>query len=130
MLATCDLVGGYIASASVPSGASTGTAEALELRDGDPARYGGLGCQRAVHNVNTTIHNAITGKSFDGQEDFDQALIALDGTANKAALGANAILAVSVAYARASARLAAIPLWQYFGQLVGLTPIYSSPFNN
>src|SRR5688572_19560208 len=95
--------GGASVIASVPSGASTGSAEALELRDKDPKRYGGLGCREAVANVNGELASAVIGKDFADQAALDRALIALDGTANKSRLGANAILAVSIAFARASA---------------------------
>ena len=101
--ATCMLAGGAVASASVPSGASTGTAEALELRDRDPQRYGGLGCRKAVAQVSGEIHGALAGRGFADQAELDRALIELDGTPNKSRLGANAILAVSVAFARACA---------------------------
>ena len=94
---------GSMGRASVPSGASTGSLEAIELRDGDPRRYGGLGVLRAVANVNGEIASAITGHPLTDQRALDERLIELDGTANKARLGANAILAVSLAYARASA---------------------------
>src|SRR3954451_6536305 len=97
--ATCVVDGGVAASASVPSGASTGKAEALELRDGDAARYRGLGCRKAVGHVNGPIANALRGRPFDTQADLDRALIDLDGTPNKSYLGANAILAVSLAFA-------------------------------
>jgi enolase len=97
----------------VPSGASTGAAEALELRDGDPSRYRGLGCRKAVANVNGPIHQALAGRDFAAQSELDAALIALDGTANKSRLGANAILAVSIAFARAAA--AGAPLYEHFG---------------
>src|SRR5690348_13466717 len=99
--ATCELAGGAVAAASVPSGASTGKAEALELRDGDPARIRGLGCRKAVWHVNGPIADTLRGRPVDTQEDLDRALIDLDGTPNKARLGANAILAVSLAFARA-----------------------------
>src|SRR5581483_1701917 len=101
--ATCRLRGGTEASASVPSGASTGTAEALELRDGDPKRYRGLGCRKAVAHVNGDVHSAVAGRDFDSQEALDRTLLDLDGTPNKSRLGANALLAVSVAFARACA---------------------------
>src|SRR5256885_8954706 len=101
--ATCELGNNVRASASVPSGASTGSAEALELRDGDPKRYGGLGCRRAAANINGELNTALSQCAFAGQAELDQTLIALDGTPNKARLGANAILAVSLAFARASA---------------------------
>src|SRR5438552_7353509 len=92
VLATLELDGGVKASASVPSGASTGSAEAHELRDGDPRRYRGLGCRKAVANVNAEIGTALRGRSFADPVDLDHALIDLDGTPNKSRLGANAIL--------------------------------------
>ena len=88
--------------AAVPSGASTGSHEAVELRDGNMKRYGGQGVLKAVSNVNTTISKAIKGKEFD-QRKLDQKLIELDGTSNKNNLGANAILGVSLAFAKAEA---------------------------
>ncbi len=109
----------FTVQASVPSGASTGSAEALELRDGDPKRYGGLGCRKAVDNINTKIAPAITGKRIDSQHAFDNKLIAMDGTANKSNLGANAILACSIAFARACARVEGIPEYQYFANIAG-----------
>ncbi len=109
--ATCELQGGVAASASVPSGASTGKSEALELRDGDPQRYRGLGCRKAVANINGGINQAVTGRELRDQAELDRALIKLDGTPNKARLGANAILAVSIAFARASA---VGPLYRHF----------------
>jgi len=115
--ARCQLSSGAVGVASVPSGASTGAAEALELRDGDPQRYGGLGCRKAVKNINQAIATAITQKSFLQQSDLDNALLALDGTQNKANLGANALLAVSLAFARASAQEKSIPLYTYFAIL-------------
>src|SRR5438128_3642059 len=81
--AACRLASGASAAASVPAGASTGSAEALELRDGDPLRYGGLGCRRAVEHIKGEIGAMLRGKDFDSQEQLDQALIALDGTPNK-----------------------------------------------
>ncbi len=99
-------------SAIVPSGASTGEKEAVELRDNDKSRYKGKGVLKAVNNVNTIIAEALTGKEFLQQEDIDKALIDLDGTPNKSKLGANAILAVSIAYARASANFKNIPLYR------------------
>jgi enolase len=106
--------------AAVPSGASTGTHEAVELRDGD-ARYGGKGVLKAVANVNTEIAVAINGKSFD-QKSLDGTLIALDGTENKSRLGANAILGVSLAFAKASAQSAQQSLHEYF-QAIGGTDL-------
>lgn len=119
VLATCELAGGAVASASVPSGASTGAAEAHELRDGDPRRYGGLGCQRAVANIHGEIHHALVGRSFDSQADLDTTLIALDGTPRKSRLGANALLAVSIAFARSSAIERGVPLYAHFADLLG-----------
>jgi enolase len=101
--ATCELESTAVGTASVPSGASTGSAEALELRDGDPQRYGGLGCRTAAANVGGAMHEALAWHSFDGQADVDKALVELDGTETKSRLGANAILAVSIAFARAVA---------------------------
>jgi enolase len=120
--AACRLAGGIEAAASVPSGASTGTAEALELRDGEPERYCGLGCRRAVTNVNETLHEALAGKSFASQTDLDRAMLDLDGTSNKSRLGANAILAVSLAFARACARQRGAPLYRHFADLAGRAP--------
>jgi enolase len=125
--ATCALEGGVSASASVPSGASTGSAEARELRDGDPSRYRGLGCLKAVQSVNGAINETLAGVEFSGepqavQAQIDQAMIALDGSKDKSLLGANAILAVSVAFARANALACRMPLFRYFAGLVGLEP--------
>ncbi|MEM7737857.1 MAG: enolase C-terminal domain-like protein [Deinococcota bacterium] len=117
---TCTLASGASAAASVPSGASTGQAEAWELRDGDMTRFGGLGCQQAVQNVNTVIRAAIKQHPFKTQADLDEALIELDGTANKQRLGANALLGVSLAFARAQAHEQGIALYQHFATMVGL----------
>ena len=106
---------GTQARAMVPSGASTGEREAVELRDGDKQRYGGKGVLKAVENVNKTIARAIVGESFASQRELDYAMIELDGTPNKAKLGANAILAVSMAYARTKAQSMRLPLYQYLG---------------
>jgi enolase len=119
--AWCRLAGGAEASASVPSGASTGSAEALELRDGDPNRYGGLGCRRAVANINDIIQGSVAARPFNSQGHFDQAILDLDGTANRSRLGANAILAVSLAVARAIAQQNGMPLYRYFAELHGGT---------
>jgi enolase len=116
--ATCDLANGARGTASVPSGASTGTAEALELRDGDPRRYGGLGCRTAVANVAGPLDDALRDRPFHGQDALDRAMIALDGTPNKARLGANAILAVSLAFARAVAAERGIPLYRHLADLL------------
>ncbi|HEY8601451.1 MAG TPA: enolase C-terminal domain-like protein [Thermomicrobiales bacterium] len=123
--ATCTLASGASGTVSVPSGASTGSAEVLELRDGDPTRYSGLGCRTAVRHVAEDLHLALAGQPFD-QAGLDHAMITLDGTPNKARLGANAILAVSLAFARAAANETAIPLYQYFADLVGL-PLATLP---
>lgn len=120
--ASCRLEGGIEGSASVPSGASTGSAEAHELRDGDPRRYRGLGCRKAVANVNGPIHEAVQGKAFVNQPEFDRFLIELDGTPNKSRLGANAILAASVSFARACAQEAEVPLWQWFAGFADVRP--------
>jgi enolase len=120
--ATCTLRGGAAASASVPSGASTGTAEAHELRDGDPKRYRGQGCRKAVANVNGEIADALRGSDVASQGQLDQTLIALDGTGNKSRLGANAILAVSIAFARAVAVERGLPLYEHFAAMVGRVP--------
>ncbi|PZX66063.1 phosphopyruvate hydratase [Hydrotalea sandarakina] len=100
----------------VPSGASTGELEAVELRDNDPKRYGGKGVSLAVNNVNKIIANQFTGKEFNSQQEIDHALIHLDGTPNKSKLGANAILAVSMAYARAMAAALDMPLYRYLNK--------------
>lgn len=120
----CVLENGVEGSASVPSGASTGMAEALELRDGDLFRFGGLGCRNAVGHVNEIIHGALTGQSFPNQASFDTALIALDGTANKGRLGANALLSCSLAFARAMAMAKEQELYQYFGEIIGNDQFY------
>jgi len=106
---------GVTASASVPSGASTGEHEAVELRDGDRGRYGGKGVQRAVAHVNEVIRPRLAGMSPSRQVEIDYALIALDATPNKGKLGANAILGVSMAVARAAAAEADLPLYAYLG---------------
>jgi enolase len=116
------LASGATGSASVPSGASTGRGEALELRDGDPRRYRGLGCRLAVAHVNGDIYDALGGKNFCDQAALDRALIDLDGVPNKSRLGANAILAVSVAFARASAIDRGLPLFLYFAEILGIKP--------
>jgi enolase len=112
--ATCELASGVLASASVPSGASTGSAEAHELRDGDARRYAGLGCRRAVESIRGEMHRAFVGKQFTLQSELDQALLNLDGTAAKSRLGANAVLAVSLAFARAQSADHKKPLYEHF----------------
>ena len=109
------LADGTCARASVPSGASTGENEALELRDGDPARYGGKGVTRAVANIASEIAPAVTGMDVMDQTALDRRLIGLDGTTTKARLGANALLAVSLAGARAAARASGRPLYRHLG---------------
>ncbi len=109
------LESGVMGRAAVPSGASTGSREAIELRDGDKDRYLGKGVQRAVENVNTEISEAIIGLDAEEQAFIDKTLIELDGTDNKSRLGANAILAVSMATAKAAAEEAGLPLYRYFG---------------
>jgi enolase len=104
---------GSFGRAAVPSGASTGSREAVELRDGDKTRYGGKGVTRAVANVNTTIADALRGFDAIDQKGLDAKLIALDGTPNKARLGANALLGVSLANAHAVAASKKLPLWRY-----------------
>jgi len=114
--AYCSFDNGISASASVPSGASTGRAEAHELRDGGEP-FNGLGCSKAVNNVNTEINDCLKGRSINSQEELDNILVDLDGTVNKSRLGANAILSVSIAYARAMAMNNNQPLYQYFSEL-------------
>ncbi|MBP3671534.1 MAG: phosphopyruvate hydratase [Bacteroidaceae bacterium] len=109
------LENGVMGRAAVPSGASTGENEALELRDGDKGRYGGKGTLQAVANVNNVIAPALVGRSAFGQRDIDDTMIALDGTPNKSTLGANAILGVSLAVARAAAKALDMPLYRYIG---------------
>ena len=106
--------GDVSATASVPSGASTGVHEALELRDGDKKRYGGKGVLKACKHVNEKIFKALKGMSAGDQELIDRAMLDLDGTDNKAKLGANAILSVSLATARLAAKLKNQELFEYF----------------
>ena len=114
------LESGVMGRAAVPSGASTGSREAIELRDGDAGRYLGKGVQQAVENVNTEISEAIVGLDAQEQAFVDQTMIDLDGTDNKSRLGANAILAVSMAVAKAAAEESGLPLYRYFG---GMSPM-------
>jgi enolase len=109
------LIGGEVGRAAVPSGASTGEHEAVELRDGDKKRYGGKGVLKAVENVNGIIAQELEGMDALDQAEIDQALIELDGTETKSKLGANALLAVSLAAARAAASFLEIPLYRYLG---------------
>lgn len=112
---------GIVGRAAVPSGASTGENEALELRDGDKKRYLGKGTQTAVNNIHTHIAPALLGHDASDQGAIDRAMLALDGTPNKAKLGANAILAVSMANARAAAAAYGLPLYRYLGGVGGRT---------
>jgi enolase len=107
--------GGFMGRAAVPSGASTGAFEAVELRDGDKSRYLGKGVQKAVDNVNDIIAPEIEGMNVFDQAFIDKTMIALDGTPNKSKLGANAILGVSLAVAKAAAESLGLPLYQYIG---------------
>ncbi len=116
-----ELESGALGRAAVPSGASTGEHEAVELRDGDPTRYLGKGVQKAVQNVNTIIADALNGADAFEQEAIDQAMIDLNGTPNKGVLGANAILGVSLAVAKAAAAELRLPLYQYIGQNINET---------
>ncbi|MEW6436748.1 MAG: phosphopyruvate hydratase [Pseudomonadota bacterium] len=106
---------GSFGRAAVPSGASTGTHEAVELRDGDKKRFGGKGVLKAVESVNRDIYDALAGMDAEDQVGIDEAMIALDGTANKSRLGANAILGVSLAVAKAAADVSGLPLFRYIG---------------
>ena len=118
------LESGITGRASVPSGASTGEHEALELRDGDKTRYNGKGTLKAVANVNTIIAPALIGCSALEQRAIDKKMLALDGTPTKSKLGANAILGVSLAVAKAAANYLDIPLYRY----IGGTNTYVYPF--
>ena len=109
------LVDGTTARAAVPSGASTGTREAVELRDGDSSRYLGKGVQKAVANINGPLRDALVGKEFDDQRAVDQCMLDLDGSDNKSTLGANALLAISLGVAKAQARSAGVSLYRHIG---------------
>jgi enolase len=125
---TVTLENGISASAMVPSGASTGTYEAVELRDGDEDRYLGKGVLKAIENINTKIAEAIVGLDVESQKEIDQAMIALDGTENKSELGANAILSVSIACVKAAALSKESPLYEYIAKLFGYsTDVYEMP---
>ena len=114
---SCMFAGGHEGYAQVPSGASTGRAEAYELRDNDPKRYRGLGCLNAVAHVKGEFRNQLVGESFSDQATLDQRLLDIDGTHNKSRLGANAILGISLAFARASAAAHKQALYEYFATL-------------
>lgn len=127
--ATVLLENGISASASVPSGASTGSHEALELRDGDVKRYRGLGVLNAVKNVETKIAKRIVGMDVRAQQTIDEAMIELDGTPNKSKLGANAILSVSLACARAASKAERLPLYAWIREAYGIVDkTYQLPF--
>lgn len=117
----CDVLleSGTMGRAAVPSGASTGSREAIELRDGDPARYLGKGVLKAVEHINTEISESVLGLDASEQNFLDKTLLDLDGTENKSRLGANAMLAVSMAVARAAAEESGLPLYRYFGGMNG-----------
>jgi enolase len=119
---------GVMGRAAVPSGASTGTREAVELRDGDKKRYLGKGVRKAVSNVNTVLKSALLGKDANDQETLDNTMIQLDGTDNKANLGANALLAISLANAKAAAADAKQSLWKYIAK--GREPVMPVPMMN
>ena len=118
----CDVLleSGTMGRAAVPSGASTGSREAIELRDGDPKRYLGKGVLKAVEHINTEISESVLGLDASEQNFLDKTLIDLDGTENKGRLGANAMLAVSMAVARAAAEESGLPLYRYFGGMGGM----------
>ena len=121
------LEGGITGSACAPSGASTGSREALELRDGDKSRYLGKGVLKAVATINGPIRELLLGKDATDQEALDRAMIELDGTENKAILGANSILAVSLAAAKAAAQAKGMPLYAHIAELNGTPGVYSMP---
>ena len=121
------LEGGFVGLAAAPSGASTGSREALELRDGDKSRFLGKGVLKAVSAVNNEIANALVGKEGTAQAEIDQIMIDLDGTDNKSKFGANAILAVSLATAKAAAASKGLPLYAYIAELNGTPGVYSMP---
>jgi enolase len=124
------LADGVVGRASVPSGASTGTHEAVELRDGDPARYRGRGVRTAVANVQDVIGPAVRGMAAHEQDALDRRMIELDGTRTKARLGANAMLAVSLAACRAAALARDVPLYQHIAELCGTRPTIPLPMIN
>ena len=123
------LESGAFGRAAVPSGASTGSGEALELRDGDKA-FGGKSVYKAVSAVNNQIREALIGKNAEDQEAIDKIMIDLDGTENKAGLGANAILSVSLATAKAVANAKGVELWQYIAEKTNSTPNLPLPMMN
>jgi enolase len=126
---TVRLSDGAVARAGVPSGASTGSREAVELRDGDAARFGGGGVLRAVANVNGEIASLLRGRSWSSLAEADQAMISLDGSQNKGRLGANALVGVSMALARALAASEGTPLWRWLSP-AGVVPSLPVPHFN
>ena len=110
---------GSFGRGAVPSGASTGSHEAIELRDGDKSRFAGKGVLKAVKNVDEILNSALSQNAFD-QQSLDKKMIELDGTKNKGNLGANAILGVSIAFSKAVAQSKKIPLYKYFGQIANI----------
>ncbi len=125
--ADVELASGHVGSACVPSGASTGSKEAVELRDGDPVRYRGKGVLRAVENINTRIRERLLGRDVEDQSTLDTIMLELDGTENKEVLGANAILAVSLASAAATAKMKKLELYEYLAEVDGSPGRYSMP---
>ena len=121
------LENGVVGSACAPSGASTGSREALELRDGDSSRYLGKGVQTAVANINGTVRDLLVGKDVTAQRELDGLMIAADGTDNKANLGANAILAVSLAAAKAAAQAKGMPLYAHIAEVNGTAGQFTMP---
>jgi enolase len=125
--AEVEVEGGFIGSADVPSGASTGSREALELRDRDPSRYLGKGVLKAVENINTHLRDMLIGREVLAQADIDHMMIDMDGTNNKSNLGANAMLAVSLATAAVAAKAKGLQLYEYLAELDGSPGRYSMP---
>ena len=125
--AEVEVEGGFSGSAAVPSGASTGSREALELRDKDPSRYLGKGVLKAVENINTRLREMLIGREVQAQADIDQMMIDMDGTENRGNLGANAMLAVSLATAAAAAKARGLQLYEYLAELDGSPGRYSMP---
>ncbi len=125
--AEVEVEGGFTGSACVPSGASTGSREALELRDQDPSRYLGKGVLKAVENINTRMREMLIGREAQAQTELDQMMIDMDGTENKGNLGANAMLAVSLATAAAAAKGRGLQLYEYLAELDGSPGRYSMP---
>ncbi|MFA0502236.1 phosphopyruvate hydratase, partial [Vibrio sp. 10N.222.46.A1] len=121
------LEGGFVGMAAAPSGASTGSREALELRDGDKSRFLGKGVLKAIEAVNGPIAEALVGSDAKAQADVDQIMLDLDGTENKSKFGANAILAVSLANAKAAAAAKGMPLYEHIAELNGTAGQFSMP---